>query len=208
MIGVVAHVRQQPGEPGEEQIFLPHQQSPQRTMAFTVRGTLDLATMARAIRERVRGLEPSQPIHSIRPMDDYRADSLATYRFTMRTLGAFALVALVLASFGIYGVIAFGVNRRTREIGVRLAIGAAPGQILREVLGEGLRLAGPGLALGVVASLGLTRFLGGLLFGVTSTDPLSFVAVIAFLLMVAAGAGYLPGRRASRLNPLEALREE
>jgi predicted permease len=208
VIGVVAHVRQQPGDPGEEQIFLPHQQSPQRTMAFTVRGRLELGTLAAAIREEVRALEPSQPIHSIRPLDDYRALSLATYRFTMRTLGAFALVALVLASFGIYGVIAFSVSRRTREIGLRLAIGAAPERILREVLAEGMRLAGPGLVLGVVAALILTRFLAGLLFGVTSTDPLTFIAVIAFLLLVAAGACYVPGRRASRLNPLQALREE
>jgi predicted permease len=208
VVGVVAHVRQQPGESGEEQIFLPHQQSPQRTMAFTVRGTRDITELAGAIRDQVRALEPTQPIHSIRPMDDYRADSLATYRFTMRTLGAFALVALVLASFGIYGVIAFSVSRRTREIGLRLALGAPPGRILRDVIGEGLRLAGPGLVLGVVAALALTRFLAGLLFGVTARDPMTFVAVVAFLLLVAASACYFPGRRASRLSPLQALRDE
>lgn len=208
VVGVVAHVRQHPGVAGEEQIFLPHPQSPQRTMTFAIRSEVPLETLSSAIRERVRTLEPSQPIHSIRPMDAYRASALATHRFTMGTMGSFALVALALSSLGVYGVMGFTVSRRTREIGLRMALGAAPGRILLDVLRDGLLLVGPGLSLGIVAALVLARFLSSLLFGVTARDPLTFVTVAAVLLAVAGVACYVPGHRASSLNPLEALREE
>jgi len=140
-------------------------------------------------------------------MDDYRASALATHRFTMGTMGAFALAALALASLGVYGVMGFTVSRRTREIGLRMALGAAPGRILLDVLRDGLLLVGPGLSLGIGA-LFLARFLSSLLFGVSASDPLTFVTVAAVLMAVAAVACYVPGRRASSLNPLEALREE
>jgi len=208
VVGVVAHVRHLPRVVGEEQIFLPHSQSPQRTMTFAIRSELPIETLSSAIRERVRTLEPSQPIHSIRPMNDYRASALATHRFTMGTMGSFALVALALASLGVYGVMGFTVSRRTREIGLRMALGAAPKRILLDVLRDGLLLVGPGLSLGIVGALLLARFLSNLLFGVTARDPLTFVTVAAVLLAVAAVACYIPGRRASSLNPLEALREE
>jgi predicted permease len=208
VVGVVAHVRQHPGALGEEQIFLPHAQSPQRTMTFAIKSELPLEPLSSAIRERVRTLEASQPIHSIRPMEDYRASALATHRFTMGAMGAFAVAALALASLGVYGVMGFTVSRRTREIGLRMALGAAPGRILLDVLRDGFLLVGPGLLLGIVAALALARFLSGLLFGVTAADPLTFVGVAAVLLAVAAVACYVPGRRASSLNPLEALQEE
>jgi predicted permease len=208
VVGVVAHVRHHPGVLGEEQIFLPHSQSPQRTMTFAIKSELPLETLSSGIRERVTTLEASQPIHSIQPMDDYRASALATHRFTMGTMGSFALVALALAFLGVYGVMGFTVSRRTREIGLRMALGAAPGRILLDVLRDGLLLVGPGLSLGIVAALVLARFLSSLLFGVTASDPLTFVAVAVVLLAVAAVACYIPGRRASSLNPLEALREE
>ncbi len=208
IVGVVAHVRHHPGTEGEEQIFLPHAQSPMRTMTFAIKSQLPIETLSSAIREKVRALEPSQPIHSVRPMDDYRALALATHRFIMGTLGAFALVALALASLGVYGVMGFTVSRQTREIGLRMALGAAPRRIQLDVLRDGLFLVGPGLSFGIVAALLLAPFLSSLLFGVTASDPLTFAAVGALLLAVAAVACYLPGRRASSLNPLEALREE
>jgi predicted permease len=210
IVGVIGHVRHHPGTLGEEQIFLPHQQSPQRTMTFAIKihGELALEALSSAIRQKVRDLEASQPIHSIRPMDDYRASALATHRFTMGTLGSFAVIALVLASLGVYGVMGFTVSRRTREIGLRMALGAAPGRILLAVLRDGLFLVGPGLSVGILAALFLARFLSSLLFGVTASDPLTFAAVGALLLAVAGVACYLPGRRASSLSPLEALREE
>ncbi len=177
-------------------------------MTFAIRSELPIETLSSAVRERVRTLEPSQPIHSIRPMDDYRASALATHRFTMGTMGSFALVALALASLGLYGVMGFPVSRRTREIGLRMALGAAPGRILLDVLSDGLLLVGPGLSLGIVGALLLARFLSSLLFGVTASDPLTFVTVAAVLLAVAAVVCYIPGRRASSLNPLDVLREE
>jgi ABC-type antimicrobial peptide transport system permease subunit len=117
-------------------------------------------------------------------------------------------VALALASLGVYGVMGFTVSRRTREIGLRMALGAAPRRILLDVLRDGVLLVGPGLTLGIVAALFLARFLSSLLFGVTVSDPSTFLAVAAVLVVVASFACYLPGRRASSLNPLDALREE
>jgi predicted permease len=208
VVGVVGHVKNLPGREGAEQVFLPHTQSPQRTTALAIRTTLPLAALGSAVREEVRALEPTQPIHSIRPMDDYRSDSVATHRFTMTTLGAFAAGALVLAALGVYGVMAFTVSRRTSEIGLRMALGAGPRRILVDVLEEGLGLVGPGIMLGLVAALLLSRFLSSLLFGVTSRDPWTFVGVALFLAAVAGAACYFPGRRAASLNPLTALREE
>jgi putative ABC transport system permease protein len=208
VVGVVAHVRHDPRGIGEEQIFLPHPQSPQRTMTFALKGDIPIETVTALVRKEVRGLEPSQPIHSVRPMNDYHAEALSTHRFTMNTLGSFALVALLLASLGLYGVMAFAVTRRTREIGLRMALGASPPRILLQVVREGIVLVIPGIALGLAGAFVLSRFLSSLLFEVSANDPSTFVAVTMFLLLVAIAACYVPGRRASALNPLEALREE
>ncbi len=208
VVGVIAHVRHDPKGVGEEQIFLPHPQTPMRTMTFAVEGTLPIESLAELVRGEVRKLEPSQPIHSLRPMDDYRAEALSTHRFTMNALGSFAMVALVLASLGVYGVMAFAVGQRTREIGLRMALGASPRRILTQILKEGFFLVAPGIALGLAGALGLSRLLSSLLYQVTASDPATFVLVAASLLAVAIAACYVPGRRASSLNPLEALREE
>jgi putative ABC transport system permease protein len=208
VVGVVAHVRHDPKSIGEEQIFLPHPQTPMRTMTFAVENAIPLESLAEQVRSEVRALEPSQPIHSIRPMDDYRASALSTHRFTMNTLGSFAAVALVLASLGVYGVMAFAVSQRTREIGLRMALGATPRSILAQVLREGVFLVAPGIALGIAGAFALARFLSSLLYQVTASDPATFVLVALTLLAVAIAACYVPGRRASSINPLEALREE
>ncbi|HJS74377.1 MAG TPA: FtsX-like permease family protein, partial [Vicinamibacteria bacterium] len=208
VIGVVAHVRHDPAGVGEEQIFLPHPQTPMRTMTFAVETELPIETLEALVRNAVRALEPSQPIHSLRPMEDYRADRLATYRFTRNTLGSFALVALVLASLGVYGVMAFAMSQKTREIGLRMALGASPHRILAQVMREGFFLVAPGIAFGLAGAFALSRFLSSLLYQVNASDPATFVLVSAFLLAVAIAACYVPGRRASGLNPLQALREE
>ncbi|HSF16887.1 MAG TPA: ABC transporter permease [Vicinamibacteria bacterium] len=208
VIGVVGHVRNHPGIDGPEQVFLPQSQSPQRTMTLAVRSGLPVETLSTAIRAEVARLEPTQPIHAIQPMEEYRAGAVAENRFTMLALGAFSSVALVLASLGLYGTIAFTVGRRTREIGIRLALGATPRDILRDVLAQGLRLVGAGLVLGMALALTFTRVLEGLLFGVSSRDPLTFVAMPLLLVAVALAACYLPGRRAASSHPAMALREE
>ncbi len=177
-------------------------------MTFAVESALPLESLAALVRKEVRELEPSQPVHSFRPLEDYRADALSTHRFTMNALGSFAAVALLLASLGVYGVMAFAVSRRTREIGLRMALGASPRRIFAQVLREGIVLVAPGIAVGVGGALALSRFLSSLLYQVSASDPATFVAVCASLLAVAIAACYVPGRRASSLNPLEALRED
>jgi putative ABC transport system permease protein len=141
-------------------------------------------------------------------MDQLLADSLSRSRFTMLLLGIFAAVALVLASVGIYGLIAYSVTQRTQELGIRIALGAQPRDVLRLVLGQGTRLTLLGIALGVLAALAFSRLLVTLLFGVSATDPLTFAGVAALLALVALMACVIPARRATRVDPMVALRYE
>ena len=141
-------------------------------------------------------------------MEEVLVGSLAFQRFIMALLTAFAGLAIVLASVGLYGVIAYLVTQRTHEIGVRMALGARSHDVLRMVLGHGLRLVGIGVVLGLAGALALTRFLAGQLYGVRPTDPLTFIAVTALLAVVALAATYLPARRAARVDPMIALRNE
>jgi predicted permease len=208
VVGVVAHVKHHPGSDGSPQIFLPHAQSAQRTMALAMRTQVPLATLGSTVGEAVRALEPTQPVHSLRLMDEYRSDAVATHRFTMVTLSAFSAGALVLAALGIYGVVAFTVSRRKAEIGLRMALGAGPARIRNDVLLEGIWLVGPGVVLGLAASFVLSPLLSSLLFGVTASDPMTFVAIPIFVVAVALAASYVPGRRASALDPVAALRDE
>ena len=153
-------------------------------------------------------VDVSTPVTDVLTMEDFMADSLAPHRFNMFLLGTFAAVALLLAVVGIYSVLAYSVRRRTAEIGIRMALGAQIGDVLRLVLGEGMGLVLAGLAFGLVGSLALSRFLRSLLYGVGSTDVPTFVAVAALLSLAALGACYLPARRAMRIDPMAALREE
>ena len=141
-------------------------------------------------------------------MEQRLADSVARPRFLMQLLAAFGVVALFLASLGVYAIMATNVESRRREIGVRLALGARPGDVLRQVMGEGARLVGAGVVLGLMMALGATRLLSSLLFGVASTDSLTFSAMTALLVAIAMLATWMPARRASRVDPLSALRVE
>jgi putative ABC transport system permease protein len=153
-------------------------------------------------------VDPDQGFYAERTMDDLLSASLATRRFNLQLLAGFALLAMVLAAVGLYGVVAFSVSQRTREIGIRAALGAERGNIASLVVGEGAKLALAGLALGVVGSLAATRALHGLLFNVKSTDLVTLGGVILFLAAVVLLACYLPARRAARIDPVEALRGE
>ncbi len=168
----------------------------------------DPTNLAAAIREAVRAADPNQPVHTLEALDDLVSDSLAPRRFVMRLLGFFAVTALCLAALGLYGVISYSVTLRTREIGIRIALGAKPGSVLLGVLSQGLRLTGLGVAAGLAGSLFINRLLASQLFKVSAFDPLIFASMAATLLVAALLASYLPARRAVRVDPLSALRAE
>jgi ABC-type antimicrobial peptide transport system permease subunit len=161
-----------------------------------------------AVRREVKALDPELPVYDARPLDAYVGDALASPRFAMRLASCFAGVALLVAAIGIYGVVAHSVTRRRREIGVRLALGAATSDVLHAVLGEGLSLSLAGLGLGLLAAAGLTSAARGLLFGVGPLDPSTYAAVGTVLAATALLASAVPAWRASRTNPTEILRAE
>ena len=189
-------------------IFLPNAQRPNLFSGLVLRTTGDPLAMIGAVREAMRGVDPEQGVLETSTMEQRISDSVARPRLQAILMGAFGILALVLACIGIYGVIAYAVSQRTREIGVRLALGATRGAVLGEILGAGLRLAGLGLLIGLGAALTLTRYLQTLLYSVRSTDPSVYGAAIAALLAVAAAACYMPARRAAGVDPIVALREE
>jgi putative ABC transport system permease protein len=177
-------------------------------MTIVLRAEKDPLQLVAAVRSELRQMDPEQPMAAISTMDDLLAGSLARSRFTMLVLGVFAALALVLASVGIYGVIAYSVTQRTQEFGIRMALGANQRDVLRLVLGQGTRLAFLGIGLGVAAALVVTRLMATLLYGVSATDPLTFTAVALLLALVALGACYIPARRATRVDPIVALHYE
>ena len=189
-------------------VYTPLDQTPSAsgTGALLVRATGDRTALLSAIRGLVRARDPALAVFGLEPFDETLARSLAERRFTMLVLGLLAGVALLLAAIGIHGVLSFAVTERTREIGIRVALGAQPGRVLRQVMGEGLSLAAAGAAIGVAGSLALNRLLATLLYGVTATDPLTCVAVPVALSVVAGVASYVPARRATRVDPLVAMR--
>ena len=175
---------------------------------FVLRSTSNPLALRNALRAEIHNADPDDVISTIQPMDEIVAGTLASRRFLLKLLGTFAGIALLLASVGIYGVISYSVSQRTREIGIRMALGARPGDILRSVVGQGAVLSMAGIALGVMASFFLTRFMSSVLFGVGSTDPLTFGSVAIGLSLVAVSASFLPALRGSKADPLAALRCE
>jgi putative ABC transport system permease protein len=175
---------------------------------LAVRTAGDPAALGPAVRRLVWSIDPQQPVERMRPMEGELHSWLAPRRFNMTILGVFAGLALVLASLGLYGVLAYVVTLRTRELGIRVALGADRAALLRLVIGQGTRLVLIGVALGLAAAFALTRFMSSLLFGVSTVDPLTFAIVPAVLIAVALVASYIPARRASRVDPMQALRAE
>jgi len=211
VVGVVGHVRHYAlNVRGREQVYFPQTQSRFniRAMFVAVRAAGDPAELASAIRRQAAQLDPEQPVYAVKTMDDLLGASVAEPRLNLILLGSFAGLALLLATVGIYGVLAYSVTQRTREIGIRLALGARPGDALLLVVRQGLLLALAGVAAGLAGSLAVARFLSALLFGVTPTDPLTYAAVSALLLGVALAACCVPARRAARVEPIVALRYE
>jgi putative ABC transport system permease protein len=189
-------------------MYVPFAQEPLWGGEVVVRSSLETASVAAAIRQAVHSIDKDLPVTDIEPLADALDQSVAQERFRTWVLGSFGAIALLLAGVGIFGVISYFVAQRTREIGVRMALGAQRGDVLRLVLGQGTRLALLGLAVGVAAALLLTRLMAKLLYGVSATDPLTFAAVALLLFGVALAGCYLPARRAVRVDPMTALRCE
>jgi predicted permease len=220
IVGVVGHVKQWGLDSDDKQVlraqlYSSYLQAPDEIMHLSSGGTgvlvrTDGNTEATAgtIRKALKEMNSEQVMFSVQTMEEIIADSLAARRVSMIVLCVFAGLALGLASMGIYGVISYLVAERTREIGIRIALGARQGEVLRQILGESMKMTMIGILIGLLASLGLTRLMANLLFGVSATDPLTFAGVGVILTVVALVACFVPARRAMRVDPIVALRYE
>jgi putative ABC transport system permease protein len=209
IVGIVGDTRSEglDAEP-YPQMYQPYRQNPSRFMTLIARTATDPLSLVGAVRSEVRSLDQQQPISNVNTLEHLLSRSVARPRFNMLLLGIFAVTALVLATVGIYGILSYSVSERTHEIGIRMALGAERRDVLKLVVGQGVKLAVVGVAIGLIGALVLTRLMEGLLFGVSATDPLTFVAISLLLTGVAIVAAYLPARRATRVDPMVALRYE
>ncbi len=209
VVGVVGDIKQYGLDKDvADEIYLPMAQYPMGQASLVIKTAVEPMSIARGVIELLHGVDPNQPAARVRSLEQVRAESVAAPRLTTNLLGIFALLALTIAATGIGGVMALAVGQRRHEIGVRMAIGARPGEILRMILGQGMGLALVGIVLGLLGAFALTRLLQTLLFEVGPTDPLTFVGVAAVLGVATLVACYVPARRAARVDPIIALRVE
>jgi predicted permease len=209
IVGVVRDTKRQGvDQPIRIESWMPLAQMPARSMDVVMRTTGDPLALGNATREAVWSLDRDLPIPRIQTMEQNLSARVAQRRLNMLLLGLFASVALVLAAVGIYGVVSYAVTQRTNEIGVRVALGAQASNVLRLVIGGGMKLALAGVVIGLVLTFALTRLMATLLFGVSATDPVTFAAIAALLVGVALVACLIPARRATKVDPMVALRYE
>jgi putative ABC transport system permease protein len=216
IVGVVRHVEHYSleGQSADAQFYINFDQTPLQTLPnirrinLLTRTEVEPSSLASAVRGQIAALNKDQAVFNVRTMEQIVWQSVAPRRFSMLLLTVFAIVALALASIGIYGMMSYAVAQRTREIGVRMALGAQRGNLLGLVIGQGMKLALVGVALGLVASVALTRTIKSLLFGMSATDPVTFAAIALLLALVALLACWIPARRATRVDPMVALRHE
>jgi predicted permease len=220
IVGVVGHVNQwrldaDPGSAIQAQFDYPFMQLPEKLMplvadsvAVVLRTQGESTAVMGYVRRAVEEIDPREVVYNVRTMDEVVSSSFAARRLSMILLNVFAALALVLACVGIYGVISYLVGQRSHEIGVRVALGAQPSDVLRLVIGQGVRMALIGVVIGIGAALGLTRLMVNQLFGVSARDPLTFAGVAVLLILVGVAACFIPARRAMRVDPIVALRCE
>jgi putative ABC transport system permease protein len=210
VLGVVGRVKMEglSQDSNRVQGYFPFAQISNNDMTVVLKAAGDPNQLIAAVRQQVKAIDPDQPIYAIRTMDEIRAESVAPERLNLTLLSLFAGIALVLAIVGIYGVMSYSVTQRTHEIGIRMAIGAQPRDVFRLVIGQGMMLALIGVGLGLIGAFGLTRLMATMLFGVEPTDPATFAAIAVLLTGVALVACYVPGRRATKVDPVVSLRYE
>jgi putative ABC transport system permease protein len=207
IVGIVRDVKYESlANAAQPTVYMPLPELIYPFMTLVLRTDGDPASLAPAVRRAIREIDPDQPISDVRTMHQVMAEWVGRDRFNTLLLAVFAGLATLLAAVGIFGVMSYSVTLRTREIGLRMALGAQPGEVLKVILKQGLVLTAIGIVLGVAGALALTRLMSGLLFEVGSTDPATFAAIVLLFAFVALIACYLPARRATRVNPLIALR--
>jgi putative ABC transport system permease protein len=209
VVGVVADIRHDGvSTPPQPCLFMPNDQQPFPFTSLIVRTTGDPARLGNILRKQIRAVDPDKGIAKMEPLQQMVSDSIARPRLEAAVLTAFGVMALGLACIGLYGLIAFSVAQRIREIGIRVALGASKARIFRMILGDGFRLTMLGLLLGLAGVVSSTRLLRSLLFEISPLDPTALVSVICILLVVSAGACYVPALRATNADPASVLREE
>jgi putative ABC transport system permease protein len=209
IVGVVGNIRQESlTQNVAAELYLPSAQLPVNGVTLFVRTAGDPLSYVSAVRSAVLTIDPNQPIYNVKTLAQRVSDATAVSRSLTVLFSAFALLALVLGSVGIYGIVSYAVTQRTQEIGVRMALGARARDILQMVLKHGAVLVVTGVAIGLAGAFVLTRFLATLLFGVTPTDTLTFVVVSLLFFLIAMFASLIPARRATKVDPLKALRYE
>jgi putative ABC transport system permease protein len=209
VVGVIGDVKDTPGAgEAEPALYWPITQASQNEMILALRGGGNPLNLVEAVRREVTALDKSMALADIRPLSEIADAAFARERFATLLIGLFAAAAMLLAAIGIYGVMSYTVTQRKRELGIRLALGAGTGDVLRMVIWQGMRLAIVGVAIGLITSALLTRLMASLLFGIGVYDPLSFAGVAALLAVIALIACYLPARRAAKVDPMVALRYE
>ena len=209
VVGVVANVKHDGLHLTDSpHCYSPHLQQPWPFLAIAVRSQTDQAALLASVRQAVRKIDPNLPLVQPLAMRDRMEGVLATRRLTLALFSLFAVVALALAAIGLYGVMSYGVAQRTRELGLRIALGATSRDALKLIIGQGMKLVALGLALGIGGALAVSRMMTHLLFGVSANDPLTFVVIAFLLAFVALLACYIPARRATKVDPMVALRCE
>ena len=212
IVGVVGDVHTGLDTDPQAEMYLPYRQAdlllPVFQLSVVMRTAGDPSLQTPALRSALAEIDRNQPLVKVRTMEENMSTSVAQPRFRAWLIGVLALLALVLAAVGVYGVMSYTVTQRTNEIGIRVALGAQPQRVFRLVVGEGVRLALFGVGVGLIAALALTRLLHSFLFGISAYDPLTFIGVSVLLTLVAVAASYFPARRATRVDPMIALRYE